>query len=126
MRTASYQRPPRDGTFRAIILSVNPGLGVQIVDDCFYANCPPGLMIAATITVLNMPGEICFAPTSIGGWNCTWDCAAEPVAWGNTWTGYANDGSASCSQNTPEPCANAVEVREIPATAWGRVKTMYR
>lgn len=114
------------------VLPIN-GFAVSGPNDALVIAAPGGCVsgpaLVAQILVLDLPGAICFAPSSASGANCTADChPSQRRYWQNGYVGYSSDGSTPCVGWGVDPCVvPAVGAPEgVDAAAWGRVKASYR
>ena len=74
--------------------------------------CPHGPVVAGSILILDLPGEICLCPAAANGNLVTVECATLALIT-NTWTGYSN---------TAIPC----ESDAVESETWGSIKSLYR
>ena len=105
------------------ILGTTASFGIQYIDGCFFnPSCAGNPTIVATVLVLDEPGDICFAPSSNTGTNCTWDCGLVPPGWRNSWIGYTNQSPIACADSDWGPCGTV----GVTPGEWGRIKAGYR
>jgi hypothetical protein len=102
---------------------VNHGSGTTLllqVGECAYA--PINVMDIHVFSTV--PGQYCFAPSSMNGWKQAVDCQ-EPVPeiWPIQWIGYSNDDNPPCNKKFDGCLKQPVAVED---GSWGRIKSIYR
>jgi len=97
------------GTFPALLLAVG--------------GCPNGPLVAGSILVLDLPGNIAFAPSAANGILGTVDCVTPvPNLWPMEWRGYDNTGAPAPESKPGDLC----EVVSVEDGSWGSIKSLYR
>ena len=83
--------------------------------------CPNGPIVAGSILVLDLPGNICPCPAAANGNNVTVECATLALVL-NDYRGYASVG-VPCETNANIPLCEPVSVED---GSWGSIKSLYR
>lgn len=110
------------GTIHLATTPQNGFLNAGTTADLLLAvgGCPCGPVVAATLLVLDQPGAMCFAPSSVSGVKAAVDCRANPEAWAMHWTGFNNTGGQPCEKGF------GCTLTSLEQMSWGRIKGMYR
>jgi hypothetical protein len=83
--------------------------------------CPNGPVVAGSVLVLDLPGDVCIVPAAANGNNVTVECGTLALI-ANDYRGYANLGPPCDST----PSVTLCDIYAVEDDSWGSIKSLYR